>query len=267
MSIKNLGFWIKLEQLMSALKQRNRAYAAVVDGLLVLVCWHITYLFRLGFERWQPERPWYDDYVSVGVIAVYLMSSALAGVPSALWRFFGLDDFKRLTLACLGAGTLNACWIQLAKLVGVPRAVLVLHPFFCLLTFALVRMVYRLVWEHARERAGGEAYEEKRAIVLGAGEVARRLVSAIHRHEGWTVLAMLDDDPAKHGLRFGGVTVQGGIADLALPHVLAGATHVLISMPEADDTARARAVHLAKATGLSVMTISDRVPLQAEGAV
>jgi lipopolysaccharide/colanic/teichoic acid biosynthesis glycosyltransferase/membrane protein implicated in regulation of membrane protease activity len=267
MSIKNVGFWIKLEQGMSALRPLNRTCAAVADGLLVLLCWHVTYLFRLGFERWQPDRPWYDDYVSIGVTAVYLLFGALAGVPRVLWRFFGLDDFKRLTLACLGAGMLNACWILLAHLVAVPRAVLVLHPFSCILAFALARMVYRLIWEHARERAAGQDYEGKRAIVLGAGEAARRLVASIHRHEGWTVLAMLDDDPAKRGLRISGVSVQGGIADLALPHVLAGATHVLIAMPEADEVERSRAIRLARATELAVMTVADTLPMQTEKSV
>lgn len=244
---------------MSTLNPSNRIYATAVDAVLVMACWHLTYLFRLGFERWQPERPWYDDYVVAGVIAVYLLSSLVAGVPRALWRFFGLDDFKRLTLACLAAGSLNACWILLAKLVGVPRAVLVLHPLSCILALALVRMVYRLIWEHARERAAGHQYEGKRAIVLGAGEAARRLVAAIHRHEGWTLLAMLDDDPAKQGLRINGVTVQGVVADLALPHVIAGATHVLVAMPDAGEAERARATHLARQTGLVVVTVTDAV--------
>ena len=99
--------WPWLDQAMSSLNPRNRSIAMVVDALVILACWHVTYLFRLGFERWQPGRPWYDDYVSFGVVALYLVFMALAGVPRGLWRFFGFDDFKRIAVACLLAGVLE----------------------------------------------------------------------------------------------------------------------------------------------------------------
>ena len=44
--------------------------------------------------------------------------------------------------------------------------------------------------------------------MLGAGEAARLLLAGI-QHQGWIVLALLDDDPAKQGARIGGVPVLG----------------------------------------------------------
>lgn len=155
----------------------------------------------------------------------------------------------------------------MAQLVGVARAVLLLHPLFCLLALSLVRMAYRMVWEHARSRMGGQDGEPRRAIVLGAGEAARRLVGAIHRRDGWTVLALLDDDPAKQGLRIGGVRVQGTIADLTLPHVLAGATHVIIAMPTLGDERRAQVLELTRHTGLTVLTVPSGLKLAGREAV
>ena len=256
--------WAWLDAAMSALNPRNRRLAIAVDALVILACWHVTYLFRLGFERWQPGRPWYDDYVSFGVVLTYLLFMALTGVPRGLWRFFGFDDFKRIAAACLMAGLVSAVGVLMAQLVGVARAVLLLHPLFCMLALGLMRMAYRMVWEHARARTSGDDGEPRRAIVLGAGEAARRLVGAIHRRDGWTVLALLDDDPAKRGLRIGGVTVQGVIADLTLPHILAGATHVIVAMPGASPVLREQALALARHTGLAVMSVPSRRELQTE---
>ena len=256
--------WARVEQAMSALRPRNRSIAMLADALVILACWHLTYLFRLGFERWQPGRPWYDDYVSLGVVVIYLCFMALTGVPRGPWRFFGFDDFKRIAAACAMAGLVSAVVVLMAHLAGVARAVLLLHPLFCLLALCLARMSWRMVWEHARARADGMDVELRRAIVLGAGEAARRLVGAIHRRDGWTVLALLDDDPAKHGLRFSGVVVQGGIADLALPHVLAGVTHVIVAMPGVAAEQRERVITLARQTGLVVMSVPSR--LSADGA-
>ena len=259
--------WPWLDQAMSALRPRNRSIAMLADALTVLACWHITYLFRLGFERWQPGRPWYDDYVSFGVVLTYLVLLALTGVPRGLWRFFGFDDFKRIAAACVIAGLVSAVAVLGAQLTGVARAVLLLHPLFCLLALCLSRMAYRMVWEAARSRVSDVEGEPRRAVVLGAGEAARRLVGAIHRRDGWTVLALLDDDPAKQGLRVGGVSVQGVLADLVFPHILAGATHVIVAMPGATQEQRDRALELARHSGLQVMNVPSRMELQAEGGL
>ena len=266
LNMNDSKLWAWLDQAMSALNPRNRSVAMVVDGLVILACWHVTYLFRLGFERWQPGRPWYDDYVSFGVVLAYLLFMALTGVPRGLWRFFGFDDFKRIAVACVMAGLLSAVVVLMAQLVGVARAVLLLHPLFTLVALSLMRMGYRMVWEHARARVSGNDGEPRRAIVLGAGEAARRLVGTIHRRDGWTVLALLDDDPAKRGLRIGGVTVQGGIADLTLPHILAGATHVIVAMPGAPAAQQAQVLELARHTGLAVMSVPSQMALHDDGA-
>lgn len=262
--MKHDKLWSRLDESMSALNPRNRPLAMLADALVILACWHVTYLFRLGFERWQPGRPWYDDYVSFGVVLAYLVAMLLTGVPRGPWRFFGFDDFKRIAAACMLAGSVSTAAVLLAQLVGVARAVLLLHPVFCLLALSLVRMAYRMVWEHARARADGQEVEARRAIVLGAGEAARRLLATIHRRDGWTVLALLDDDVAKHGLRVGGVTVQGSLADVCFPHVLAGATHIIVAMPGAEAAARERAVTLARQTGLTVLSVPSRLELRSE---
>ncbi|MGZ5714810.1 MAG: sugar transferase [Caldimonas sp.] len=256
--------WGRLDTAMSAVHPRNRAVATLADALAILVCWQATYLFRLGFERWQPGRPWYDDYVSFGVVAVYLVFLAITGVPRGLWRFFGFDDFRRIAAACVMAGLVSAVVVLMAQLTGVARAVLLLHPLFCVVALSLTRMIYRLVAEQARARVEGAEGEPRRAIVLGAGEAGRRLVAGIHRRDGWIVLALLDDDPAKLGLRIGGVTVSGPLPDLLEPHVLAGATHVIIALPGATAERRAQALELARQTRLPVLTVPSRSELHAQ---
>lgn len=262
--MKDSRIWPWLDRAMSALNPRNRAVATAVDALVVLACWHVTYLFRLGFERWQPGRPWYDDYVSFGVVAAYVVALALTGVPRGLWRFFGFDDFKRIAAACLLAGLLSASAVLMAQLTGVARAVLVLHPLFCIMALSLLRMSYRMLWEHARACTSGTNEQQRRAIVLGAGDAGRQVISTLHRRDGWTVLALLDDDPAQWGLRIGGVPVEGGLGDLALPHVLAGATHVVVAMPHAAPEELEQVLALARKTGLAVMTVPAQSVLQAD---
>ena len=63
------------------------------------------------------------------------------------------------------------------------------------------------------------------------------------------MLALLDDDPAKAGPAHRRRDVQGLIADVVLPHLLAGATHVIVLMPGAPAERRAQVIELARQTG------------------
>lgn len=256
--IEHQRFWSRIEARLSAASPSNPWLANAVDGLVVLACWHLTYLFRLGVERWQPGRPWYDDLVSVGVVLAYLVALKLFGARQALWRFFAFEDVRRIIFACMAAGLFSAVWILMAQLVGVARAVLVLHPVFTVLGLVLVRMMLRMVWEHAHAVAGSlPATQTRQAIIMGAGETARRLLAGLHRREGWQVLMLLDDAPGLQGVRIAGVPVVGPLARVRDPSITASATHVIVAFTAADGPARETALALAADSGLTVMTVPD----------
>jgi FlaA1/EpsC-like NDP-sugar epimerase len=256
-----LTAWHKLDRALTRLRPRRQPLSLAIDGLVITLCWNITYLFRLGFERWWSARPSYDLYLMVGVVAVYLLAFLIGGIPRSMWRFSGFDEVKRLTVACLGAGAACAVMVSMARLAEVPRAVLALHPFIALTGVCVVRIAYRMLYEHARSRITGSDAEVRRAIVMGAGEAAKRLLATIHQ-QGWIVLGLLDDDPAKQGGRIGGVQVMGPLADISRPEVRVGATHVIVALPGATAAQRRRAVDLASSGGLPVLTVPSASELQ-----
>lgn len=253
--------WHRLDRLLARLRPRRQPLSLAIDGLVIALCWNITYLFRLGFERWMSARPSYDAWVMLGVVIVYLLAFSLAGIQRGMWRFSGFDEVKRLTIACLGAGAACALMVSMARLAEVPRAVLALHPFIALMGVCGVRIAYRMVYEHARSRITGSDAEVRRAVVMGAGEAAKLLLASIHR-QGWIVLGLLDDDPVKHGARIGGVQVLGTLEDVGRIDVRAGATHVIVALPGATAHERRRAVDLASTTGLPVLTVPSASELQ-----
>jgi FlaA1/EpsC-like NDP-sugar epimerase len=260
-SSPGLTAWHRLDHALARLRPKRRPLSLVIDGLVIGLCWNITYLFRLGFERWWSARPWYDLYLMAGVVVVYLVAFVLGGIPRGMWRFSGFDEVKRLTIACVGAGAACAVMVSMARLVEVPRAVLALHPFITLMGVCGVRIAYRMVYEHARSRITGSDAEVRRAIVMGAGEAAKMLLSTIHQ-QGWIVSGLLDDDAAKQGGRIGGVQVMGPLADVTREDVRADATHVIVALPGATAAQRRRAVELASATGLPVLTVPSAGELQ-----
>lgn len=254
--------WHRLDRTLARLRHRRQPLSLLIDGLVVAACWHITYLFRLGFERWHTARPNYDMWVMLGVVIAYLSVFVAAGIPRGMWRFSGFSEVKRLTIACMVGGALCAITVSMARLVEVPRAVLGLHPIISLMGLCVVRIAYRMVYEHARARITGGDSEVRRAVILGAGEAARLLMASIHQ-QGWIVLGLLDDDPAKQGARISGLQVMGTLADVAKDDVRSGATHIIVAMPGATAAQRRRAVELASSTGLPVLTVPSMSELQA----
>jgi len=246
--------WHRLDRFLARLRPHREPLALLIDSVVVALAWNITYLFRLGFERWLSARPAYDGWVLAGIVAVYAIAFSAFRVPQGMWRFSGFGEVKRLALACLLAGLASAVVVLMLQLVQVPRAVLALHPVVALMGLALVRLAYRMLYEHGRSRITGSDVEVRRAIVMGAGEAARRLLAGIHQ-QGWIVLGLLDDDPAKQGARISGLPVLGPLSAIADKAVRGAATHIIVAMPAARPSQRRRALTLAAPSGLPVLTV------------
>lgn len=246
--------WHRLDRLLARVRPNRQPLSLLIDGVVIALCWNFTYLFRLGFERWWLARPDYDPAVMLAVVALYLAVFGLARIPQGMWRFSGFGEVKRLTVACAIAGLTAAVLVLMLQLRAIPRAVLALHPLVSLMGLCMVRIMYRMVYEHARSRITGGDAEVRRAVVMGAGEAARLLMAGL-QEQGWIVLGLLDDDPAKREARLGGARVLGPLQDIASPDVRAGATHIIVAMPGATAAQRRRAIELASTAGLPVLTV------------
>ena len=254
--------WHDLEALLSRWRPHRQPLVLLIDATIVALSWHVTYVFRLGFERWLSARPAYDVWVMLGLIAVYGASFLIAGVPKGMWRFSGFSEIKRLTLACFGAGLVGATVILMAHLREVPRAVLALHPVVTLMGLAMVRIAYRMLFEHMRSRISGTHGSPRRAaLILGAGDAARLLIAGI-QHQGWQVLGCLDDDPSRKGARIGTVPVLGTLEGVTQWASDKTATHIVIAMPGATAAQRRRALDLASQTHLPVLTVPSASELR-----
>lgn len=253
--------WQALETFLTRLRPRREPLSLLIDGVVVAACWNVTYLFRLGFDRWIGARPGYDPFVMLGLVALYLLIFWAIGVPRGMWRFSGFGEVKRLAVGCFVAGLVGAVIVLMAQLVEVPRAVLALHPVVALMGLCTVRIGYRMLYEHMRSRIAGGAVDSRRALVLGAGEAARLLLAGI-QHQGYVIVGLLDDDPAKQRARIGPVPVLGPLGTLATHVEQQGITHLIVAMPSLRLPERRRVIEQAARTGLPVLTVPSAEELR-----
>ncbi|SFR88764.1 NDP-sugar epimerase, includes UDP-GlcNAc-inverting 4,6-dehydratase FlaA1 and capsular polysaccharide biosynthesis protein EpsC [Mitsuaria sp. PDC51] len=259
--------WLSLDAFLTRVRPYREALALALDMVAVALAWQATYLFRLGFERWFEARPGYDHWVMLGIVALYGVLLRLFHVPKGMWRFSGFGEVKRLAAVCITAGLVAAVAVLMAQLTKVPRAVLALHPVFTLMALATMRMGYRMLYEHMRSRISGSAQEQRRALVMGAGDAGRLLVAGIQHQQGWVVVGYLDDAAEKRGARVAGVPVIGTLEDAGRLAEMHGITHVIVAMPAATTAQRRRALDLAGKTGLAVLTVPSSQELLAGRAV
>ena len=247
--------WQWLDAFLTRLRPHRERLALLLDLAVVALAWQGTYLFRLGFERWFSVRPAYDVLVLAGLLVIYAVMFWLLRVPKGMWRFSGFGEVQRLAAACLMAGLIGAVAVLMAHLHAVPRAVLALHPLFTLMLLAMMRMGYRMLYEHMRSRISGSAQEQRRALVMGAGDAGRLLVAGLQHTQGWVIVGFLDDSPHKQGARVAGVPVLGPLARAAELAALHGITHVIVAMPGAAAPQRRHALDMAAQVGLPVLTV------------
>lgn len=247
--------WQRLDVLLTRVRPHREKLALLLDLVVVVLAWQSTYLFRLGFERWFAARPDYDGFVLIGVLVAYAVALLALHVPKGMWRFSGFGEVKRLALACASAGLVTATVVPMFHLYGVPRAVLALHPLFTLMLLAMMRMGYRMLYEHMRSRISGSAQEQRRALVMGAGDAGRLLVAGLQHTQGWVIVGFLDDAPAKQRGRIAGVPVLGRLEQAAEFAEMHGITHLIVAMPGASVPQRRRALDIAGKVGLPVLTV------------
>jgi len=253
--------WLTLDTLLTRIRPQRERLSLLLDAVVVALAWQATYLFRLGFRNWLDERPPYDSAVLAGLVLLYALVLWLLKVPKGMWRFSGFGEIKRLAAACAIAGLIGATAVLMAHLSGIPRAVLALHPIFALMSLAMMRMGYRMLYEHMRGKISGSALEQRRALVMGAGDAGRLLVAGIQNNQGWVVVGFLDDAKSKQGARVSGVPVLGTLDRASYFAELHGITHLVVAMPGATLAERRRALDLAGQTGLPVLTVPSSAEL------
>jgi FlaA1/EpsC-like NDP-sugar epimerase len=257
-----------------------------VDGALVALAYYLA--FELRFEdggNGSSQLP--HDYQLLlertiwWVLGGSLLVLVLARVYQRRWRYAGQRDYEAVLRAVVLIVLLSVVGIELARpvhryphgitvAVVLPIGVTVLFGLLCMLFLCGVRMLARAIYERrplAAFRGGRKG--ERSVLIVGAGDGGRLVLREIVRNRGLGLqpVGFLDDDPRKRGLRIEGVKVRGNTEE-ELPRVL-GETEpdeVIIAIPSAPGSTRARVVRECRLRGIPVRTLPTVFELLQSGS-
>src|SRR5919201_1120315 len=245
---------------------RHSFVQLAIDGVLVAASYDLA--FRLRFDEGLPHK--YDrllDATLPWAIGISLAVFALFRLELKQWRYTTHRDYVAILQAVAGATLGVVAFIALTHPVTVPSRtgeVAVTAPtgmlmLFFLLTLALVggvRFLARLVYE--RPLSGFRARRDaRRVLIVGAGDGGRLVLREVVRNPqlGLNPVGFVDDDPTKRGMRVDGVRVLGGTDQLARILDEAEPDEIIIAIPSAPGTLRARVVRAARERGIPIRTL------------
>ena len=246
-----------------------------VDGALVALAYYLAFALRFdngggGGSRLPHDYELLFERTIWWVLAGSLVVLVLARVYQRPWRYAGQRDYEAILRAVVLIVLLSVVGIDVARpvhryphgitvAVVLPIGVVVLFGLLCLLFLCGARMLARGIYERrplAAFRGGRRG--ERSVLIVGAGDGGRLVLREIVRNRGLGLqpVGFLDDDPRKRGLRIEGVKVRGNTED-ELSRVL-GETEpdeVIIAIPSAPGSTRARVVRECRARGIPVRTL------------
>jgi FlaA1/EpsC-like NDP-sugar epimerase len=246
-----------------------------VDGALVVLAYYLAFELRFdngagGLSQLPRDYELLRERTIWWVLAGSLVVLILARVYQRRWRYSGQRDYEAVLRAVLVIVLLTVVAIAVlrpvhpfsghhAGAIGLPNGVVALFFLLCLLFLCGVRMGARAVYERRPLAAfrGGRT-GERSVLIVGAGDGGRLVLREIVRNRGLGLqpVGFLDDDPRKRGLRIDGVKVRGN-TETELPRVL-GETEpdeVIIAIPSAPGSTRARVVRECRLRGIPVRTL------------
>jgi FlaA1/EpsC-like NDP-sugar epimerase len=247
---------------------RHAVPQVALDAGLVALSYYLAYRLRFD-EGAVPDR--YHDlfgrtiaFVVCGTIVIFMAF----GVYRHWVRYASSRDLLQLVPAVVVSVLALAGYVAIVQpklifttqgfvAVTVPSGILALFGLLSLLFTIGVRVAVRLIYERPL-RAYRVPRDARSVLIVGAGDGGRLLLREIIRNPElrYRPLGFVDDDPRKQGARIErGMEVLGTTEEL--PRVLEDVEpdEVLIAVPSAPGTMRARVVRACRERGVPVRTM------------
>jgi FlaA1/EpsC-like NDP-sugar epimerase len=186
---------------------------AALDVAVAVAAYLLPLVLR--FEGAIPPSYWRSFWLFVpAIVGIHLVSNLIFRLYGHMWRYASVEEARRVIGAAVAAGVVV---VVLGEVLGggtrlLPLSVVVFGAFLALLGFGAIRFQSRLFAFRRRF----EAPEPKRVLIVGAGDAGEMIVKDIVRNPalGLYPVAVVDDDPRKHGRTLHGVRVLGSRGDI-----------------------------------------------------
>src|SRR6201996_2241564 len=238
---------------------RNRLGQILADAALVALAYFLAFQLRfLDDPHGWPHRYEVLFAQSVGfVVAGKLIVFAACGMYQKWWRYVSGRDFLFIARAVAISSAILVIAFAILNPFDhrLPRSVEVIDFMLTLILIAGARLLVRLIIERPSK---GDRLPRHEVLIVGAGKGGQMVVRELRLNPalGGTAIGFVDDDPRKRGMRMnGGVKVLGSTDEIAPILDETSPDEVIIAIPSAPGTLRAKVVAACRERRIRVRTL------------
>jgi len=159
------------EALLRPTKFKRSLFFLLADILLFFISFYLAFLFRFGF--FIPNEFYEGFYDALPLlISLKLLFLWLFRIYHVAWRFFSLNDAKRLFVALFLANSVFALIYLSSVDILFPRSVILIDFFISSVLVGILRIFKRLLTEKREEK------EYKRTLIVGANTQSANLIKS-----------------------------------------------------------------------------------------
>ncbi len=241
---------------------RNR-HLLISDLIMIPLAAYASFAFFV--ENWDLGRLWPSCvFFTVGALFFIPLSLFFLRGYSRFWYYASVEDLVLLTIA-VAQGILLTMALEIAKLfwptLGALLPFSIPFNFFALVLGGiagprvLLRLSPNLAARFRPQR--GEAGKKHRVLIYGAGDAGEMLVRELRRSKrmNTVIVAFLDDDATKHGMRIHGLPVLGDRTMLRKVVEEQGVDQVIIAIAAASGKAIREIAILCERLGVEAKVI------------
>ncbi len=235
----------------------------LVDAALIVLAHYCAYLLR--FPGWF-YGPTFDQFVAALPLIILVKIPVFYGfgLYRGMWRYTSLNDLLNVTKATLiGTLIIVAVILFAHRFQGYSRSVFVIDA---ILTFMMIgghRLVIRFTYQKISDARSllkkmPEMLEKKKRLLLvGAGDAAEQIIREIKGNPllPYTVVGLVDDNPAKIGLKIHDIPVLGLVDDIKGHCYRVKAEEILIAISAPTGSQMKRLNDLCRETRLEYKTL------------
>ncbi|HXS46226.1 MAG TPA: nucleoside-diphosphate sugar epimerase/dehydratase [Solirubrobacterales bacterium] len=236
---------------------RNRVLQVAADALLVGLAFYLAFRLRFLDEPGIPHRYEVLFAQSVGFVALVKVTVFAAfGLYQKWWRYVTGRDFLTIVRAVAAASAVVVVLFTVLQPFDhdLPRSVAVMDFILTLLLIPGARLAVRLIVERPSH---GHRLPKYEVLVIGAGSGGQMVVREMQLNPnlGATAIGFVDDDARKQGMRMLGLKVLGTTARIEAVLDDTEPDEVVIAIPSAPGTLRAKVVAACREREIRVRTL------------
>ncbi len=191
---------------------KKRLFEIAMDITLLIISSYSSLLLR--FESAIPETFFKHFLKTLPLLIIIKLSTFYVfGVYRGIWRYYGINDFIKLTQAIVTGSVIYITIIALIyRLEGFSRSALIIDLLLTIILLNGARLSFRIIDRLLRQ----QKTSGKRVLIYGAGDGGELILREIFNNKelGLSPVGFIDDDVTKMGRKIHGIPVLGDYSSL-----------------------------------------------------